>query len=216
MSDVDMDMDLVDDQESSGQQRARFSLYAPFVAYLIGQVAKVSNDQTVAIIAVVINLGLIVTGFCLALAALAAYSQHHRSGVLGRAIGGVLFNGLALAGAAYVLVPLAGHLQTKHKLAGRWSMNVPPGYVIKSATLTLTPDGDFTLESSTARGPTALAGHWGLNREEVLGVKVDRVSTGANPATIGKPIGLGKVQSVDDYQMTLTTDHGEETYARIE
>jgi hypothetical protein len=222
MSDIDLDAsDDVSDQDdlsigesSFGERAAGFSVAASFVTMMLGYISKANQGNPGARFVIsVIGIIILFAGLCLGVAALVSYNQRPRPGILRRAVGGVLFNGLTLFAVAYLVI---AHGQMETKLTGRWAMNVPPGSFLRSATLTLDPNGKFTLETSTATQSVAMAGDWSVNSSDVLGVKPEQVSPGANTSVVGTPIAVGKVESIDDHQMTLDTDRGEETYARIE
>src|SRR5688572_19184773 len=94
-------------KQSFGEQAARFSLYAPFAVLLIGLLTLGNRDQWgVGITIGVINILLLVAGLGLGIVALLSMRRFGRERILGRAIVGILLNGLAVGFIASALFPL--------------------------------------------------------------------------------------------------------------
>jgi hypothetical protein len=202
--------------QSFGEQAARFSLYAPLLAFFIGIIANASRDKaSAAMPLLIINCLLVVAGLVLGIAALVSMRRYGRQGILGRAIAGVLLNGMIVTALAAVVLPLVLAGRVKNQLPGQWSLQAAPKQVMDSTTMTLNQDGTFILESSRDSATImSVSGTWVLTRTRVLGVNIERVKQG-EPSAVGQRIGLGTVKSIDEKQMTLQTDNGEERYARV-
>jgi len=203
-------------RQSFGQQAARFSLYAPFVALAIGSFAMGNKDQpSVAISLGIINLALITSGLCLGIAALLSIRRYGRQGILMRAIVGVVLNTMVVVALLLVLLPAVMAGRMKEQLSRRWAMQGTQDPLSGNVTLTFDRSGSFTAEASRQDGTTTtLTGAWVFTPKRVIGVTIKQATTG-DLASAGKHLGLGTVKSVDDRQLILQTDHGEETYNRL-
>ncbi len=200
--------------QTFGEQAARFSLYAPVAAILIGIFTAANREQPgVAIVLAVINCLLILAGLIFGVIALLSIKRYGRQHILGRAIGGLVFNGIIIASLLTFLVPAVMAGRMKAKVAGRWlSRSNPPG--ITKMEVTFGKTGVFTLVSSAGdTTASSLEGQWGLTRNHMLGVTIDRVIVG-NPSVTGKWIGLGIIQAVDDQHLVLRANNADETYTR--
>jgi len=204
------------ERQSFGEQAARFSLYAPFAVLIIGVLtAHNRNEPGVATAMLIISIILILAGLGLGVTALILMGRYGRRRILGRAVVGVGFNGLIAVVVVMALLPLVVAGRMKSKLAGHWSTQVTVNHVANTIDLILDKDGTFHFDSASGgAATTSLSGTWMMDRAKVLGVHIEQVSHG-DPSAAGQSIGLGRIQSVDDQQMILKTDKGQEVYTRI-
>ncbi|HZK79922.1 MAG TPA: hypothetical protein VFC46_02620 [Humisphaera sp.] len=155
---------------------------------------------------------MIAAGLILGVVALFSMRRYGRERILGRAIGGLLFNGFILVAIIVILAPSLGLVRTKKRVVGHWRLNSIHG--VPKIDLSLDENGQFTLKSSNGASPVAsMEGHWIMTPKKTIGVTIERVS-GGSQSTVGTKFGLGTVKSVDDEHLILQTDNGEETYAR--
>jgi len=162
----------------------------------------------------VIEAVTIVAALALGIAALVSMRKYGRRGILWRAIVGVALNGLVLAAAATLLVPMMGASRTKGQVAGRWTMQSSPHAPPGKTVVTFNADGTFAMDVADGATPiVALSGRWTMDATRVIGITVDRVTTG-NAEIAGKSMGLGRVTSVDAQRLVLKADAGDETYER--
>ena len=199
--------------EPFGEQAARFSLYTPLVVFLIGAAAFGNRDQHgVAMALASINIALILIGFVLAIVALSSMRRYGKQRILVRAVLGLIANGLLVA----AMVPfmfsfvLSGHV--KSQVVGHWHMRTDPGRM--QYDLSLDKNDTFHVASNVGTIAIGFDGHWELARNRVILITIDKVN-GGDPAKIGKRIGLGTVKTVNDKELILGTDKGEERYDRI-
>lgn len=204
--------------QSFGEQAARFSLYAPFMVIIIGVVANSSHLPSAGLVLGGINVLLVVAGFVSGVVALVSIRRFGRRRILGRAVAGLLLlNGVLLASMVYLTPSIvravrAGHL--RERMVGRWLLQSTPAPVPGSLTVTYNKDGTFTIDI-VRDGATvgSLSGSWFLSDQQMLAVRIDRVTKG-DASAAGRRMGMGKVLSADDRQMVLRTDKGQEVYAR--
>ena len=203
-----------------GEQAARFSVYVPVCVLLIGCFARSNSDPNVSLILFWLNVSLILAGFVLGIIVLLSMKQYGTEGILGRAIAGILLNGLCIGLLIVVMLPLLGAGRTKDQVVGHWRMTNKPDPAIKQIDLTLTKNGRFDLTTQRVDGiSVTIDGTWVFTPKRLIGVTVEHVnaSGGANADTsmVGKKIGLGTVKTIDQEQMVLATDKGEESYKRL-
>jgi hypothetical protein len=204
------------EKQSFGEQAARFSLYAPFAVLIIGLLTAGNRNQPgVAMTMLVINIVVVFAGLGLGIAALILMSRYGRQRILGRAAVGVALNGLLVAVVVMALVPVVVTGRMKSRMAGHWSMHVTANPVASTIELVLNQDGTCHFDSVNGGKATAsLDGDWTMNRYRILGVRIQKVSYG-DASAVGQSFGLGRVQLVDDQQMILQTDKGQEIYSRV-
>ena len=208
-------------RDSFGVQAAKFSMYAPVVAFLLGTcLVSQPGDSTAAAKTMagvrsaiaILNTVLIVGGLGLGVAALASTRKYGRDGILVRALVGVGLNGLLLAVAAVTLGPLLLGGPSRSKVVGHW--RGPVGDPAHTVDVTFAADGTYTFTNAgTALGPAAVDGQWVYTADRVIGLTVGHVTVG-NPAAVGKQIGLGRVRSATGSELVLATDHGDERFVR--
>src|SRR3954452_1975046 len=196
-------------EQSFGEQAARFSLYAPFTALVIGLLSNGSRGQpSVAITLFGINVLLVIAGLSLGVVALLSMRRYGRQRILGRAVVGVLFNGMIITALIALVLPLVLAGGIKNRLPGHWSIESARGQAPETIAITLNEDGSFAFESSRDGATTAsFSGTWTLTRARVLGITIEHVTHG-DASAVGKRIGLGSVKSIDDNHMVLQTDIG--------
>ncbi|HWE96457.1 MAG TPA: hypothetical protein VG269_21020 [Tepidisphaeraceae bacterium] len=200
--------------QTLGEQAARFSLYAPFVAFLIGAIGRGARTEPgVAIALFSINMLLILAGFALGIFALVSIRRYGSQYILGRAIGGLLLNGIVIAALILFLLPplLAG--STKAKVPGHWHMRSVAAGPANQIDVTFNPDGTFHFVGSNGSASFFVDGRWVLTPSRVIGLTIERADGGA--FQVGQKIGLGKVSAIDDKVLVLGTDKGDEVYDRI-
>jgi hypothetical protein len=201
--------------QTLGEQAARFSLYAPFVAFLIGAIGRGAHTEPgVGIALFSINMLLILAGFALGIFALVSMRRYGRQYILGRAIGGLLLNGIVIAGLLTFMLPILLAGNTKGQVVGRWQMRSVPVGSQKQIEITLNPDGTFHFTGSGGVKAVSMDGQWVLTPGQVIGLTVERVDSG-NASIVGSKIGFGAVKSVDDKKLVLRTDRGEEIYDQV-
>ena len=122
-------------REPFAVQAAKFSLYTPIVLIVLNMAVQggakgsqtVSNDGLARLGIIIlssISLVLVIAGFVLGLVALAGMKRHGTKNILGRAVTGVVLNGLFLLAWVFALVFLSG-------LAGR--MKAPVDHSLTTA-----------------------------------------------------------------------------------
>lgn len=202
--------------QTLGEQAARFSLYAPFVAFLIGAIGRgAGTEPGVGIALFSINMLLILAGFGLGIFALFSMRRYGRQYILGRAIGGLLLNGIVIVCLLAFVFPLLLAGNTKGRVVGRWQMrSVAVGPQQEQIEITLNPDGTFHFTGGGGDKAVSMDGQWVLTPKQIIGLTIERVNTG-NASIIGSKIGFGTVKSVDDKKLVLGTDKGEEIYDRV-
>lgn len=199
--------------QSFGEQAARFSLYAPFVGFLIGFLSRSSQTPSASTAMFTINCCLIVVGLLLGIAALISMRRYGTEGILVRAIVGVFLNGMVIVALLIILLPVVQAGRMKQRLTGSWTAH-PTDAPNESVVLTLRADNSFQLERTRdSEKMVSLDGTWAFTRTHLLGVEISHVTEG-EASVAGKKIGLGTVTSVDDSTMVLKTDDGEERYTR--
>ena len=206
------------ERQSFGEQAARFSLYAPIAAIVINFATMTNKEPGVGMAIGWINLTLVLLGFVLGIAALVSMRTYGRRRILGRATVGVLLNTLILVSAASFLLPAYRAKQVREQVVGAWRLQATPGGGGPSGQLDITfkPDGTFQLARSDGDGILvgSLSGKWVFSRNKQVGVVVERAE-GAAAYRIGETVGLGQVRSIDERQMILKTDKGEEVFRRL-
>jgi len=203
-------------KESFGVQAAKFSLYAPLMVLVVGFVSNISqrNGQAVALTLFGLNMLIIVVGLALGLLALAMIPKFGKQGILIRALLGTAINLTLLVLTLVVVLPLFTHASVRRQLVGHWKARTVTDPSIGTMDIALNEDGTFTFNSVPRKGAGVKStGQWVFLRDQAVGVSIET----ANGVTAPKPIniGLGKVQSIDTQQMTLSTDKGPETYDRV-
>jgi hypothetical protein len=200
--------------QTLGEQAARFSLYAPFVVFLIAAIGRGSHEPGVAIALVSINMLLILAGFVLGIFALVSIRRYGSQYILGRAIGGLLLNGMAITVILIFVLPLLLAGNTKGKVAGHWhGRSVATGPQQKQVDVTFNPDGTFHFVGSGDSGSFSIDGRWVMDTSRVIGLIIERSDGGAPRA--GAKIRWGKVNTIDGKQLVLSTEDGEEVYDRV-
>lgn len=204
------------EKQNIGQNLARFSLYIPFVVFAIGFCfsSMLQKERDTAVVIGFFNLALIALGFLAGIIALFQMIRFGRTGILYRAIAGIIFNGLVLASIVALFRPMALAAQMRDDLVGNWTVVRTPDMATVGARFELGKDGGFRMSVSPddANSPV-LSGKWNFARGHFLGVEVLAVENG-NSEMVGKKIGLGTVRSVSKTQMILQTDNGEELFER--
>jgi hypothetical protein len=205
--------------ESFGEQAAKFSLYVPLAVLLIGcfsrSAANSGKDAAGAPIALFwLQIVLIVAGFVLGIVALVSMKKYGTERILGRAIAGILFNGLVLGLVAVLLLPLVGLGQSKTKVVGTWRA-AGGNPEIKQMDMTFNKDGSFHFVTIARDLRTVtMDGKWGLTESKFIGLEFTNAP--AESQLAGKKIGLGRIKTIDAQRMTVITDKGEETYQRTQ
>lgn len=201
---------MVKPTQSFGEQAARISLYAPImaIALALGTLIEPSFAITIAYV----NAFLIVTGIVLGTVALVSILRRGRR-IPGRAIAGLVLNGVAILPIFAVAWPffLIGH--TKGQIIGHWRTR-SNGYN-QSTDFTFNQDETFRFTDYVGGVEVSLNGHWAITPDRVISVKIDRVGAGNN-ATLGNKLVLGAVRTVNDQEMILMTDHGPRAYDRVQ
>src|SRR5256885_694020 len=142
-----------DSKESFGVQAARFSMYVPVAVLLIGCFSRGSRDQPSVVIALFwLNVALIVAGFLLGIVALLSIRKFGTEGILGRAIVGVVLNGLAVALLVTVVLPLTRVIDVRNQVVGHWQLTNKTDPSIKQLDLTFNKDGTFVFISTGIDG----------------------------------------------------------------
>lgn len=194
---------------SFGMQAARFSIFAPFTVFLISVFTKSVQEQSRgALMAILsINILLIVMGFIFGIVALVSTRRFGREGIFGRAISGIVLNGLVLMVVLFILAPMANSARIKTHLVGHWSLIQTQQETEKNGQLELIIDknGDIDLiQTIGSLPPETIHGQWGLTKSNVIGIKIE-----------DKKFGLGSVKTLDEIELILGTDSGEEMYKRV-
>jgi len=198
--------------QTFGEQAAKFSLYAPGMAFLLG--AMTSRTEGAVRIAIGgLNLLLLVAGLIFGIVALSLIKKYGKERILGRAIAGVVINAVLLLAVATLLLPLmtAGNVRAK-VAAGTWHMKSNPDPTVTKADLTFNSDGTYVADMTQRSLDLHMTGHWTFSRLHDIGMTIENVN-GITPKT-SESLVLGNVESVDDKQMTLRTDKGKEFYQR--
>lgn len=197
------------------EQAAKFSMYAPLAAFLIN-CCIYSNKERSAVMALMwLGILLIVAGFGLGIFALISVKKYGPERILGRAIVGVILNGLALAMILYVVNFAASANAVKQQVAGTWRMTSGGDANIKQLDITFNKDGTFKMDSKRIDGlAVVVTGKWDFSPTKLITVTIQNV-VGGDGSLNGKRMGLGNVKSVDSREMTLRTDKGEEKYKRL-
>jgi hypothetical protein len=207
-------------RQSFGEQAARFSLYVAPVVLVLGCLTRRNRDENpdVGVVIAYINLALVVAGFVLGIVALVSMRRYGPQRILGRAIVGVLLNGLALAAFASFLIPARAAWVLKGQVAGHWRLQSASAATTNNFSqldLTFNPDGSFKLDGARADGAKMSArGTWIITPKRLVGVDVKHVD-GNGQSLVGQKLGLGRVKRVDHTALVLETDKGEETYSRL-
>ena len=202
-------------KQSLGEQLARFSLYVPVVILVLGfcTTGVTQRDRSVGVALFYLNVTLIVLGFLAGIGALVSMSRFGKSGILGRAIGGLLLNGLAIGALLAFLTPLVRTAQMRTALVGDWALVQAPDLNAK-IDVHFDKDGRFRFTTDDAlNSPAVFSGKWALTSNRVVAIKIEQVENG-NQEMVGQSIGLGSIESVDQKQMVLKTDKGHETYQK--
>jgi hypothetical protein len=202
--------------QSPGEQAARFSLYAPLVVFVIGIFSRSSHGELgVAIALFSINVFLIIVGFGLGVLALFSMQWYGPERILGRAVGGVLLNGLLMVFILFFMLPLLTAGRVKGQLAGHWQKRPDTASAGVQLDLTLADDGAFHFTSSgDPHGPVVLDGKWAMTPMHGIRLNIERVDVGS-PSAVGKNFLVGTVKTIDDKQLILRTETGEEAYDKI-
>lgn len=203
-------------KQNLGEQAARFSLYVPVAVVMLGFcVSTMMQRERSTILAIAyFNLVLMVLGFLAGVIALVAMRKFGREGILYRAVGGVILNGLLLASVYAMLRPLLQARAMQEDLVGVWTLIRSPVETQTGSQLDLQKDGRFRFVTNThIDAPPTVSGKWVLTTDRTLGLDVQQVENGNNEMA-GQKIGLGKVRSVQKTKMVLETDKGDEIFER--
>jgi hypothetical protein len=204
---------MVKSTQSFGEQAARVSLYAPIVALVLGVCTLGPRDQPgVAIVVASINVFLIAAGFILGIVALILMRRYGRARILGRAVAGLLFNGVLILAMLGLVLPFFLVGFAKSRVVGHW-MTRPDGHS-QPVDLTFNKDDTFHFAGSNKGTSVSLDGHWVMRPDRAIFITIERVEAGS-PSAVGKRMGLGIVRTVNDQEMILGTDNGQETYDRV-
>jgi hypothetical protein len=203
-------------RQSFGVQAARFSLFAPLAVILIGVTTRLSAAQipSVAIAIAWINGGLIVLGFLLAIAALISMVRFGPEGILMQATIGLVLNGALLLVLLSVIMSARALVRNRQLLMAHWQLQSGPDKSFKSLELTLDPNNTFVIEGDKNDGTHIKTdGTWTVSGGGLIGVTVDHAN-GENSQLKGKHMDLGTVRTLNEQQLILGTDKGDETYRR--
>ena len=207
---------MAETRESFGVQAARFSLLAPLTVVLIGVLTRLSLGQfpRVAIAIAWINGGLIVIGFLLAVAALISMRRFGPDRILIQGIVGGVINGAFFVIFLGAIMSARALVRNRELLMSHWQMQSGPDKSFKSLDLTLKPDNTFVMEGDKVEGQHLnMAGTWDVSARGLLGVMVGQVNA-ENTDLKGKHVNLGTVKTINEQQLILSTDKGEEIYRR--
>ncbi|HEX8524048.1 MAG TPA: hypothetical protein VF669_17475 [Tepidisphaeraceae bacterium] len=213
-------MEATKDQtkQNFGQQAARFSLYVPLAVLMIGFFSSIGRDDKDASSRVALawlNVGLITAGFLMGIVALVSMRRFGKSGILGRAVAGLLFNGLLVALVVSFLGPVMMTARVKSKVAGHWRLESAQAQTDGQVELMLQPDGAFSLKSTNGGGTNMeMIGQWVMTQKRLIGVEIREVKNG-NAALVGQKMGLGTVTQVDADALVVQTEKGVERYQRV-
>jgi hypothetical protein len=208
---------MSESRQSFGVQAARFSLFVPLTVVFIGVLTRINaaNAPSVGIAVAWINGGLIVLGFILGLVALISMRRFGPKGIFARAITGVVINGLLLFVLIGVVMAARGLSRNRQLLHGHWQMQSSPDKSYKQLDLSLNADNSFVLDGDKPDGaPIRMSGSWKIAERGMLGVTINSVQ-GADANMNGKHVELGAVKTIDDQQLILSTEKGDETYRRV-
>jgi hypothetical protein len=205
-----------DTSQSLGEQAARFSMYAPIVAIILGCITRsAGNDAGVATAIFYINVLLIVAGFGLGIFALATSKKYGPERIVGRAIIGVILNGIALTMIIYVVMPVIAAAGMRDKIVGRWQLSSGGDNLTKSIDLNFGKKGAVDMTTTLVDGRSmSMNGTWIFTPTKEIGFKVQNI-TGGDPAMVGKTVGVGTVKIVDSQRMVLGTDKGDQIFKRV-
>ena len=203
-------------KQNLGEQAARFSLYVPVAVLMLGFCIStmLQKERSTVLAIAYFNLVLMVLGFLAGVIALVAMKKYGREGILYRAVGGVILNGLLLASVATLLFPMLQRGRMRDQLVGSWTLVHSPTESQTGSQLDLQKTGRFRfVTSTTVDAPPTVSGTWILTSNRTLGLDVEQVEHG-NADMAGQKIGLGKVRSVEKARMVLETDKGDEIFER--
>ncbi len=207
---------MAETRESFGVQAARFSLLAPLTVVLIGVLTRLSLGQFPRVVIAIawINAGLIVIGFLLAIAALISMRRFGPDRILIQGIVGGVINGAFFVIFLGAIMSARALVRNRELLMSHWQMQSGPDKSFKSLDLTLKPDNTFVMEGDKVEGQHLnMAGTWDVSARGLLGVKVGQVNA-ENTDLKGKHVNLGTVKTINEQQLILSTDKGEEIYRR--
>lgn len=199
---------------SFGEQAARFSLYAPFTVLLIGVITFGNRNQPgVAIAVAVINLLLIAAGFVFGIIALFSMRRFGRSRIMGRAVAGLLLNGLVIAACVSFTLPLIMFSRARSQMIGHWHVRTKPG--VPQIDVTFNKDGTIHFVILPPAAPAiSMDGRWEMSQDRSVVTTIAHV-TGSDRTSEGKTIGLGHFKSATDHELVMGTDHDDEIYDRV-
>jgi len=207
---------MAETRESFGVQAARFSLLAPLTVVLIGVLTRLSLGQFPRVVIAIawINGGLIVIGFLLAVAALISMRRFGPDRILIQGIVGGVINGAFFVIFLGAIMSARALVRNRELLMSHWQMQSGPDKSFKSLDLTLKPDNTFVMEGDKVEGQhLKMAGSWDVSARGLLGVMVGQVNA-ENTDLKGKHVNLGTVKTINEQQLILSTDKGEEIYRR--
>ena len=182
---------------------------------VIGFFGRILRDEAGrAQVLLFINIALIVCGLCAGIFALLSMRRYGRKRILGRSIVGVIFNGLIIAALLNLFLPSLLSGTSRSNVVGKWTAKLatkPPSTVV----VAFDEDGAFRYDASGANGQVAtLSGTWVMTPTKTIGLTIEDVGQGDRTA-IGQQLRFGIVQLIDEKQMVVKTDRGEEVYQRI-
>ena len=190
-----------------GEQAAKFSMYAPLVALAIGCLGRAGGmqDRSAAMVLATINMLLIVAGFILGIVALISVKKHSPERILGRAIIGIILNGLVLALILFAFSSMGSAGQIKKQVVGAWQYQSGPDRNLKTALITFNADDTFKMQSTfVSGGGVSMTGKWSFS------------PPGSDGSMNGQKIALGAVKRVDLRELVLASEKGDETFKRAQ
>jgi len=197
------------------EHAAKFSLYAPVAVFLVGCCMFGNKDRGVGLALAGLSVLLITAGLCLGIFAVVSVKKYGPERILGRAISGIILNGIALAMIGGLLVMARSPVVIKRQLPGRWQLTSSAAKSVKQFDVTFTPDGTFKASTTRNDGAArAFTGTWDVTSSRLLRLNIQNV-VGSDVSMKGQDLGLGVVKSIDAKQMTLSTSDGDETYQRV-
>src|SRR4029079_2571363 len=104
------------------EHAAKFSLYAPIAVFLLGCCMFGNKDRGVGLALAGLSMLLVAAGLCMGIFALLSVRKYGPERLLGRAVGGIILNGIALAMIGGLLVMARSPAVIKRQLPGRWQL----------------------------------------------------------------------------------------------
>ena len=206
---------MAEDNQTFGEQAARFSLYAPFVALGIG-ILLIRDSATggLKFSLAVLNCILIGAGLVFGVVALALIRRHNRRRILGRALVGVLLNAFLAVSATTFFLTARHRVSLGDQVVGHWQTTTKTPAMIVTGDFFYKPDGTFDMKTTRSDGLTVnVHGRWGLSKSNQL--VLSPTQSDGDQAILKQQLVLGKVMQADDQQLILDTGSGQEISHRI-